>query len=398
MNIIHLSQYFQPKLGYNDLYIPVKQQKMGHKVSIVTSDRYAPTSKFFGNVVKSRFVGSGKFCEEGLIIHRLPCLIEFGSFVSTIGITKVFKELKPDVVHCHDLFSLALLEAAFNKDSIGFSLIADSITGTFQPRGITKVAFLVNKYAIFPFLRKKVNSFTAISYGSKKWLKENMKIELDAHGLIPLGADMDLFVHDSSRREEIRESLGILENDVLFVYSGKILPDKDIKELILAMASLSKPKNIIHLLIVGTGPNYYVNEISSVLSEHGLSTRVHFHPPVHRTKLPDFYNAADVGIWPGSPSNSIIEAMSTGLPIIIAGYEKLRNDAYDTSHLLEYGNGLSFSRGNIAELSSCIDKLAENRGLRLDMGMKSRKLVVDKLNWDIIARKYLELYQRTLSS
>lgn len=393
MNIVHLSQYFQPKLGYNDLYIPIKQQMMGHKVCIVTSDRYAPHAKFFGDVIKNRVVGSGTFYEEGLLIYRLPCWLEFGSIALTLGITKVLKEINPDVVHCHDIFSFSLIEAAFNKQSIGFSLVVDSITGTFQPAGITKIAFLAHKYSLFPFLRKKVDFFPAINHGSQKWLQKNMKIMPNPFSLIPLGADMDLFVRNSSKRTEIRKSLGLLEDDILVVYSGKILPEKDIKELILAISSLNKTSKKVHLLIVGSGPEFYVKEISRTVSEHHLSGRVHFHSPVHRTILPEFYSGADIGVWPGSPSNSIIEAMSTSLPVIIAGYGIMRDDAYDTSHLLEYGNGLSFSRGDIEGLAKCIEKLAENEALRSDMGVKSRRLVEDKLNWETIARKYLEVYQ-----
>jgi glycosyltransferase involved in cell wall biosynthesis len=396
MNIVHLTQYFQPKLGYNDLYIPLEQQMMGQKVSIVTSDRYAPNVSFFRNVVRRRVVGSGIFCEEGLHVYRLPFLFEFGNLSAISGVGKVLKKINPDIVHCHDIFSLSLIEAALYKQSIGFSLIADSITGTFQPKGIKELAFLTHKYAIFPILRKKVDCFIAISNGSQRWLQENMKITSNNYRLIPLGADMDLFVHNSLKRNEIRRFLGLSEDDVLIVYSGKILPDKDIKELILAMASLRKIRKNIHLIIVGSGPHSYMDEISRILCRHGLSDRVHFYPPVKRTKLADFYSAADIGVWPGSPSNSIIEAMSTGLPIIIAGYHPPRHDAYDTSHLLEYDNGLSFQRGKINELESCLEKMAISKFMRMDMGLKSRRLVEEKLNWHKIAENTLNLYSSIL--
>ena len=36
---------------------------------------------------------------------------------------------------------------------------------------------------------------------------------------------------------------------------------------------------------------------------------------VSKEDLPSFYNTADTGVWPGSASITIIEAMAVGLPI-----------------------------------------------------------------------------------
>jgi len=398
MKIAHLSQYFQPKLGYNDLYLPMKQQAMGHEVCVITSDRYMPSTRFFGNIVGNRIVGTGKFYEEGILTYRLPCLFERESVILTYGIKKALGIFKPDVVHCHDIFSLAIIAAAFYKESLNFALVVDSITGTFDPRKIKRMAYLAYKYFLFPYVMRKADVFCAINEGSRSWLQEKLEVLPQNIELIPLGADMDLFKYDSFKRGEIRKSLELSDGNVLIVYSGKMLPEKDITTLILAVASLpDRTKNRVRILLVGSGPNFYTEEVSRLACRHELSGSVHFHPPVHRKRLSEFYSAADIGVWPGSPSNSIIEAMSAGLPIIIAGYRTLRHDAHDTSNLLEYHNGLSFVKGSAKELAACIEKLVEDEKLRCGMGVKSRKLVEDKLNWGTIARKTLEAYQRVMS-
>lgn len=81
------------------------------------------------------------------------------------------------------------------------------------------------------------------------------------------------------------------------------------------------------------------------------------------------------------------EAISTSLPVILS-----RNSS--TDHLVSNNNGFIFDKGDVSDLKGYILKLTENENLRKEMGAKGRELVEKKLSWDIIARKFLELYSR----
>lgn len=376
----------------------MKQQAMGHKVCVITS-QYVPSARFFGSAVGDRNVGVGQFLEEGILTYRLPCLFELeGTTIIMRGIGKMLRVFEPDVVHCHDLISPTFVNAAFHKKSLNYALSVDSITGTYNPTNLKKIAFLLYKNLAFKYASKKVDKFFAISNGSQKWLMEELNVSACDITLAPLGADMQLFTRDFTKRIAIRHLLDFSDDNVVIIYTGKILPEKDITILISALAVLPlESKSKIKLLIIGNGPRDYVDKINSLAKKNDLCENVDIRPPVYRKLLPEFYSAADIAVWPGSPSNSIIEAMSTGLPIIIAGYRPPRHDAYDTSKLLEYDNGLSFLRGNIGELSSCLEKLANDGKLRLDMGSRSRKLVEEKLNWDKIAKDTVNSYYAALS-
>lgn len=410
MRIAHLSQYFQPKIGYNDLYLPLGQQEMGHEVCVITSDRYMPNTRFFRNVMAERVIGTGTFREEGILTYRLPCLLEIKNVGLLVrGIKKALSMSKPDVVHCHDVISANLIAVAFHKKSFDYAFIADSITGTFHPDKARKLAYLFYKHSVFPHIANKVDKFIAITDGALRWLSEEIGIAARRIELIPLGADMNLFERNMVKRKEIRQALGLSNDAVLIVYSGKIIPEKELEILVQAVGSLPshlRPK--VHMLLVGDGRESYIERISKIAGTQGLSSKLHLHPAVHRTQLPDYYSSADIAVWPGSPSNSIIEAMSTELPIIIANYQSSKQEAqdtsslfsyqYDTSNLLEYNNGLRFSRGSFEQLAKCIEKLAEGEKLRRNMGLEGRRLVEEKLNWNEISRKTLEVYKRILSS
>ena len=309
------------------------------------------------------------------------------------GIGKVLHDFKPDVVHCHDLISPTLVSAAFHKKSLNYSLFVDSITGTYNPTTIRKIAFLLYKQLAFRYANRKIDRFFAISVGSQKWLSEELDVSCQDINVEPLGADKDLFKSNSIKRKELRLSLGFSEDVIVIVYSGKMIPEKDLDILVSAVSFLpSELKRKVRILFVGNGPKNYLNNISKLAMCYGVLENIVFHPPVNRKLLPEYYSAADIGVWPGSPSNSIIEAISTGLPIVIAGYDPPRHDAYDTSNLLVYGNGFSFLRGDSKELMSCIEKLVRDDRLRRSMGYRGRKLVEERLNWDTIADHTLNVY------
>jgi glycosyltransferase involved in cell wall biosynthesis len=105
--------------------------------------------------------------------------------------------------------------------------------------------------------------------------------------------------------------------------------------------------------------------------------------------LPSFYSSADFAIWPGHNSVSIVEAMSTGLPVIIPESKWI-------DHLLKYENGFSYPEGDVAELRKRICILLNNVELRREMGRRSRELVEKELNWNTIAEQYLNAYNSVM--
>jgi len=98
----------------------------------------------------------------------------------------------------------------------------------------------------------------------------------------------------------------------------------------------------------------------------------------------------DIGVWPGGPSISIVEAASTGLPVVI---QSSPVEIYS----IEYRNGFTFGQGSVDELRKCLNTLITDARLRADMGRRSRLLVEEKLNWKKITLQYLEAYEEALN-
>ena len=104
--------------------------------------------------------------------------------------------------------------------------------------------------------------------------------------------------------------------------------------------------------------------------------------------LPQFYNGADVGAWPGAHTISALEAVSTGLPCVLPFEER----AYTTLH--ENRACAGFIRGDAGSLADTILKLLGDTALRTRMAARGRALAEKQLSWETIARRTLELYSK----
>lgn len=393
MRIARVVQYFQPRFGYADYYLTTAFKRLGHEVCIITSDRYSPEVALFDNSV-NRKIGSGKSVEYGLIVYRLPTFFEMNGWVTNlVGMKKVLEDFKPDVVHSNGLICPLTLLAVHYRRKFRYKLFVDSITGSFNPTGPKALAFKIYKRLFARYLQKNVSGFFAICQGSKKWLFKSFHVPNSSIKLVPLAADSNVFLPDAQNRQVMRDNLGFKTDEIVLIYTGKITHDKDIDVLIRSLALVACDfSGKLKLLIIGNGQPKYLKYLSELEKMSGVLENVIFIPTVDRRVLPKYFNAADVAIWPGIPSISIIEAMASGLPIIIAKYARPREDAYDTTHLLEYENGLSFQRGDVLQLASSIRRLASDESLRKEMGKKSRKLVEEKLNWDKVAIQLITIY------
>jgi glycosyltransferase involved in cell wall biosynthesis len=276
------------------------------------------------------------------------------------------------------------LKRVFNF-KIGGSILTQ-LNLIFSPWGLKeKVLFALSKIVISRYIAKKYEVIFAKTNELAKIISRSYDIPQSKFRIIPLGADPELFKFNSEARASIRKKLGVSEDDVIIVYSGKIDPSKRLHILIEALSPIMKRDRRVKLLIIGRGDAEYIELLKKLISDENIAENVIFHPWVDRTMLNSLYSASDIGVWPGLSSISIVEAASSGLPLIIARYPV-------EIYAVENGNGFTFKIDDVNELRKCLEILIYDEKLRREMGYKSRKLVEEKLNWKTITLKYLEAY------
>lgn len=402
MKIVYVINYFQPKIGYQEYYLAKEHQEMGHEVHVVTSDRYSPFpdySESVGKILGDRRVSVGLFQEEGIAVHRLPCLFEYApsSFIIIRGLKGTLWELRPDVVSVDGIFSPIAYIAGRCKKALRYGLVHDTHASTFNtnltdtlPKCIYRFFF---QKLMMPVIRDNADAIIAVGE-SERWLAcREFGLDPEQVPIIYLGADVDLFKFDEARRKQVRESLGVGEDDVLLIHAGKITPHKDVHVLMEAVVPLMRENGPLKLLIVGGGDKAYLGSLGQIMEESGVSNSVIFHHFVRAEELPEFYSASDIGIWPGSISNTIQEGMATSLPIILP---EVFGGSVTSKHLLANDNGFCFQKGDADELRRCLIKLVADPALRREMGRRSRELVERELSWTSIAKRFLKIYEKAL--
>jgi len=397
MKIVHVMDWFIPRLGYQENVLPAEQKKLGYDVSIITSDRlpsYEGYHNHIGRLIGDRKIGIGVFSDREISIYRLPCILEHkrhGQIVY-LGLKKKLMELKPDIVHAHGVFTPSTLQIVFHGRKNKYKVVIDdhSDSYNFLPNSILAKSYLEVVKQFYKRYNKNVSRFLPVTYSSKNIIKSLLRIPEDKIELLHLGVDVNIFKESKDLRKKGRKELDIKDDEILIISSGKFTQKKDIHILIRTFEDVYKKYPNSKLLLIGNGPLEYMTYLRDLAEALMIKEKVIFHDFVVNTELPKFYNAADIGVWPGSPTITIIEAIATGLPIIIPS----QNSPY--SILLNNQSVLGFEEGDFHSLFEKINILIEDTEKREKISTQALKLVEKELSWEIIARKSIEIYLKSL--
>jgi glycosyltransferase involved in cell wall biosynthesis len=205
-----------------------------------------------------------------------------------------------------------------------------------------------------------------------------------------LGADTTRFRKSVKLRNEGRAELHITDHDILIITSGKFHKNRDIDVLLNSFALISEKIPCLKLLLLGGGSKNYMDKLHSEVKDQHLIDRVIFHEFVSHNELPKFYNAADIGIWPGWPSITVNEAIACGLPVIVP------RDFLQYHHLFENFVVLGFKRGDSQELAEKILCFIDNEDQRQMIIKNAESFFKTTISWEAIAKKSIQIYSKYL--
>lgn len=139
-----------------------------------------------------------------------------------------------------------------------------------------------------------------------------------------------------------RKSLGFDEKDFIIVFSGRLVKDKGIKELLLAIKELKEDRNI-KLLVIGSEDFSKNTEQSPfILKLHeiakSIEDKIRFTGFIPYSELPHYYATADVMVVPSHINEAFgmtcIEASAIGLPIIATNDGGIPETLIGQKHIL----------------------------------------------------------------
>jgi glycosyltransferase involved in cell wall biosynthesis len=378
MTIAHVTQYYLPDLGYQEVHLARAQAKAGHRVIVFTSrERPNPSMSPVG-----REPATDDGLDDGVQVVRMQAR-HFGNRLLLKGLSRKIEDVNPDWVIAHSLMTLTTLTVCRARSAgkyRGWLTIDDHTLCSNRRTGMVgDLAYATYQKFVTPWILRTCQDFVAVTTETVGILKDQFGIPAKLIRLVPLGADANLFRFDKAGRNAIRARLGWPQDALVVAYAGKLLPERRVLQLVDAMQPLAAADASIRLLIVGSGPENYVDELNRRLQSSG-GDWARLVPAVLNKELPSLLSAADIGVWPGTESIIHLEAMSCGLPIIIRDLASLRDR-------VEGGAGL-LTTGEPDDIRAKLVALLTNAALRNGIRRRARLKVETQLSWNRLAERF----------
>uniref|UniRef100_UPI0039A44364 glycosyltransferase family 4 protein n=1 Tax=Ornithobacterium rhinotracheale TaxID=28251 RepID=UPI0039A44364 len=188
--------------------------------------------------------------------------------------------------------------------------------------------------------------------------------------------------------KKIKLDLEIDENSIVLGFSGRLVKDKGIIELVNAFESLCKQRDNLTLLLVG------MFEEKDKLPED-IIQKIKNSPNIKTTgyvsyeEIENYYAVMDIYILPsyreGFPT-SILEASSMGIPVITS------KSTGCIDSIINGKTGLFINEINEFEIEKSIKQLLDNKTLMTDLGENGTQFVKKNFEqsyvWDAIEKIY----------
>ena len=254
-------------------------------------------------------------------------------------------------------------------------------------------------------LGKKITWVTA-STSFKKLVEKTLKQA--SVSLLPFPLDLNSFQVSEKLRLQTREQLGLQTTDKLFLYSGRLSPQKNIIQLIEEFHNWHAENTRFHLALIGHldhfenptffekkyRPGEYFFELSTLLKKLN-NKNIHIIEHSTHSKLNAYYNAADLFMsfslyHDEDYGYSPLEALASGCPCLLTRWCGFKDTLKAASQfgiakkIVFENNELKFEKTDIHSLTNILQiDLADRRRLA--------NTIHNTLDYSILGDRLLEI-------
>ena len=209
--------------------------------------------------------------------------------------------------------------------------------------------------------------------------------------VIPTGFDCEIFRPDENARHQVREELGVADDDIVVGLIARFHPMKDHAGFLQAAGQVARKHPKVRFVLAGRGVTPDEPIISKMIQEQHLQDRVFLLG--ERSDIPrlnaSFDIACSASAWGEGCSNSIGEAMACGVPCAVT-------DVGDSAHIVG-DTGIAAPPRDPGRLAQAIGQLIEaGADHRKHLGAAARQRIETDFSLTVITRRYGDLYRSCL--
>ena len=206
---------------------------------------------------------------------------------------------------------------------------------------------------------------------------------------VPKGVDAEQFSPDGSNE---RERLGLQDKRIVLAVA-RLVPLKNLRLLLEAVALVRGRVQDVHLVIVGDGPE------AALLADHasalGLSGSVTFAGYVPQRETASWYRTGDVfalsSDFDNSP-NAVLEAMACALPVVATDVGGVREFVASGT------GGIVVRRGDPAALAGALETYLTSPAAARGAGSHNRGRAATEFSWRASALRLLDVYREAIAA
>lgn len=391
MNIVHLLDYFHPNAGYQSNVLTKHLQKKGHNNTIITPEidkYYQYLNTFFGkdniDILDEVFTNKYK-----VRIAR----VKIRAYISSRAIYKktlykFIEDLKPDLLFVYDLDTYAGIKFILREKKLNYPVIFNStmLEMASKNRFAKLFRFFYRKFITPKIVKRKLH---IIKTQDNDYIHEAFNIPKHHSTYISFGSDTSIFYPDNRFKTDFRNKYQLNENEILFIYAGKLDKDKGSDLLVKTFAEKIISNNGLEAVLVLVG-NFKEDDSQLERGFMSSESKILRFATVPYIELEKFYKSCDYSIFPKQVSLSFFDVQACGLPVILE-----KNDINIAR--TNFDNGYTFERNNAFDLRKKVIKVLDQyENNYKNLSENSYKMVRNNYSWDLITDKYLEVFKKTI--
>ena len=293
---------------------------------------------------------------------------------------RVLRRLRPAIIHTRNLGTVDMQWVAMLA-GVRHRVHGEHGWEATDPQGLNQRNLQIRRAC-----RPAIHRYVPMSQDIERWLEEAVGVEPGRIRQLYSGVDTERFTPSVRCRAAVgSEGAGVSVGTV-----GRLDPVKNQALLLDVLASLRPRFPGLRLTVVGDGPERASLEARS--KSLGVAGDVTFTGA--RSDTPDLMRDFDVFVLPSineGISNTILEAMATGLPVVagrVGGNPEL---------VLDGVTGRLYGPADPGGLEQALSPYLTDSSLRQSHGAAGRARVVQNFSLDAMVERYLALYDELMA-